>query len=252
MTSHPLGQTGYHITPLGYSTAALHESQSARNGVRREETTFLLNRLLDLGIAYFDTAPSYGNTEADIGSALNHRRDEFLLSTKTGKYTNGDRTFYDYSKEGTRTSVENSLKRLATEVIDVVFVHSNGSDLNIQTQTDVVPALLRLKEAGKVRAVGFAGKTVDGAGKALEWADVIMVEYHLGNASHAEIIEAAVDLGIGVVVKKPSCFGQLPAETIRYVLGNSNVTSFLISAISVDQMRANMEVANEVMRSSVA
>src|SRR5262249_30423911 len=147
----------------------------------------LLNGILDLGIKYIDTAPAYGLSEERIGRSIGHRRGEFILSTKVGETFEQGRSTYDFSGPAPRSSVERSVRRLRTDVLDIVFIHSNGDDVAIQQATDAVAALRELKGQGLVRAIGFSGKTADGARLALDWADAIMVEYHIDDVSHAEV-----------------------------------------------------------------
>ena len=75
----------------------------------------------------------------------------------------------------------------------------------------------------------FSGKTPAGAVAALEWADVLMVEYHLNDESHADVIAASASRGVGVVVKKGLASGHLPpSEALRFVLGNPHVASVIV------------------------
>src|SRR5690606_17319139 len=142
------------------------------------------NGVLDLGVNLIDTAPAYGLSEERIGRAIGHRRHEFVLSTKVGEtFENGNST-YDFSATAVRQSVERSLRRLRTDVLDLVFLHSDGRDLAVLHETDAVPTLLDLRRRGLVKAVGLSGKTVEGARAALAWANLLMVEYHLDDRSH--------------------------------------------------------------------
>jgi len=213
----------------------------------RTDTIILLNQLLDAGVNFIDTAPAYGLSEQRIGEALAHRRDECVLATKVGEtFVDGVST-YDYSDNAVRTSVVQSLGRLRTDVLDVVWVHSNGDDLHIQRQTDCVATLRALRDRGMIKAIGMSGKTVDGAEAAIEWADAIMVEYHADDDSHAPVIDHARRAGKAVVVKKGLASGRLPAdEAIRFVLGNDAVTSLVVGGLNLDHIRANIRVAEGV------
>jgi aryl-alcohol dehydrogenase-like predicted oxidoreductase len=101
-----------------------------------------------------------------------------------------------------------------------------------------------MKRAGKLRAVGFSGKTVEAARLSLDWADVIMVEYHLDDRSHEQVIAEAGTRGVGVVVKKGLASGRLGAdEAIRFVLSNPSVGSVVVGGLNLDHMRANLAAA---------
>ncbi|HUG89607.1 MAG TPA: aldo/keto reductase, partial [Planctomycetaceae bacterium] len=201
----------------------------------------LLNGVLDLGVTYIDTAPAYGSSEERIGRSIAHRRNEYVLSTKAGETFERGRSTYDFSRAGIRASVERSLRRLRTDVLDVVFIHSDGKDLVIQHETDAVATLQELQTAGAVRAIGLSGKTVAGARAALAWADVLMIEYHLEDRSHEEVIAEAAARGVGIVVKKGLASGRLPAaEGLSFVLSNPGVGSVVVGGLSLDHVRANL------------
>jgi len=112
---------------------------------------------LEAGINLFDTAPHYGVTKAEtvLGLALqNHPRDSYLLSSKCGQYGPGN---FDFSAERVTRSVEESLQRLRTDHLDLIFCH-DIEFVDIQSIVDVtLPALFKLKEQGKVRCVGVSG-----------------------------------------------------------------------------------------------
>jgi aryl-alcohol dehydrogenase-like predicted oxidoreductase len=245
----PLGHTGFPVSPIGFGGFKIGRNQKAKYPAAYELPTEeavgqLLNGLLDLGINYIDTAPAYGLSEERIGRLLQARRREFVLSTKVGESFSEGISRYDFTADSLRASVTRSLDRLKAEVIDVLLLHSDGRDLRIQNETDAVPILCDLKERGIVRAIGLSGKTLEGARKALEWADVLMVEYHLQDRSHEELIAEAAERGIGVVVKKGLASGHLPShEAIRFVLANPNVSTLVVGGLSLTHFRENVLAA---------
>ena len=245
MQRRPLGQTGLLVTPLGFGAFKIGRNEKVKYPQPYDlpddaAVERLLNGVLDAEINLIDTAPAYGISEERIGKFISQRRSEFVLSTKVGeRFVNGESSF-DFTGLGVRASVADSLKKLRTEVLDILFVHSNGDDLTIQQQTDVVPTLQKLKHLGYLRAIGFSGKTPAGAEAALDWADVVMVEYHLNDTSHADVIAAAASRGVGIVVKKGLASGHLPpAEALRFVLANPHVASVIVGGLSLEHLRAN-------------
>jgi len=141
-------------------------------------------------------------------------------------------------------SIERSLIRLNTDVLDLVLVHSNGNDLFIQQQTDIVETLSKLKQAGHIKHVGFSGKTVTGATEALTLADCIMVEYNLNDRTHEAVIAQAAKQGVGTLIKKGLASGYLgPEEAIRFVLKNQNVGSLIVGGLNLDHIQANLQTA---------
>lgn len=252
MNHRQLGSTSLRVSPIGYGAFKIGRNQKVKYPTpydlpEEAAVQTLLNSILDLGVNVIDTAPAYGLSEERIGSSIGHRREEFVLSSKVGEtFADGEST-YDFRAQAVRESVRRSLNRLKTDVLDVVYIHSNGDDLKILRETDTVAALEDLKRQGDIRHIGMSGKTIEGAREALAWADVIMVEYHLGDESHAEVMHQAAAKGVGVVVKKGLAAGHLPpADGVRFVLSHPAVSSMVIGGLNVDHIRANMQSAMEL------
>jgi aryl-alcohol dehydrogenase-like predicted oxidoreductase len=247
----PIGQTKLMVPPLGFGAFKIGRNQGVKYPNPYElpdeaEVSRLLNAILDLGCSLIDTAPAYGLSEIRIGRAIAHRRAEFILSTKVGETFEAGQSTYDFSASGVRASLERSLRNLKTEMLDIVFIHSNGNDLQILEETDTVSILQEFRSRGLIGAIGLSGKTIEGAGRALEWADVLMVEYHLQDTSHQQIIAQAAENGVGVFVKKGLSSGKLPAEdSIRFVLGNPGVTSLIVGGLNFDHFRDNWKTATQ-------
>jgi aryl-alcohol dehydrogenase-like predicted oxidoreductase len=252
MHSAPLGNTGLHVTPISFGAFKIGRNQGAKYAAGYAipddaAVERLLNAVLDLGINYIDTAPAYGLSEERIGRFLARRRSEFVLSTKVGETFLDGPSEYDFSGEAVRRSIERSLTRLRTDRLDIVFIHSNGDDRSILRETDCLPTLLDLKLRGMIRAVGFSGKTVDGAKDAMNSADVLMVEFHLEDQTHAAVIEDAATRGIGVVVKKGLASGRLPpSDALRFLLSNPAVGAVVIGGLNAEHIAANVEMAMEL------
>lgn len=258
MQPRSLGKTGFDVSPIGYGAFKIGRNQKVKYPQPYDlpdESTVeqLLNEFLDMGITYIDTAPAYGLSEERIGNAIAHRRNEFTLSTKIGEtFENGEST-YDFSAKGIRHSIERSLGRLKTDVLDLVFIHSDGNDFQILNETDAVATLSELKQQGLIKAIGLSGKMPEAAKQAMAWADVLMVEYHLEDSSHEEVIAEAAGRGIGVIIKKGLAAGHLPADkAIRFVLGNPGVSSVIVGGLNPEHMRANVGAADGVQLRSVA
>ena len=254
MQQRRLGRTGLCVSPIGFGAFKIGRNQGIKYPKdyplpSDSEVDRLLNGLLDAGINYIDTAPAYGVSEERIGRAIAHRREQFVLSTKVGETFENGTSVYDYSEPGVRSSIERSLRRLKTDLLDIVFIHSDGNDLRILDETPVVEILRELKTQGLIGAIGLSGKTVAGASQSLDWADVVMVEYHRDDRSHEKLIADAAARGVGVVVKKGLASGRLsPAEAIRFVLGNKDVGSLVIGGLNGAHIQANIALANNLTR----
>lgn len=252
MDPRPLGNTNLFITPIGFGAFKVGRNEGTKYPTRyalpdERDVDRLLNGVLDAGVNYIDTAPAYGLSEERIGRAIRHRRSEFLLGTKVGEEFKDGESWYDFSAPSVRKSVERSLNRLNTEVLDIVLVHAHRNDVSILNETDVISELRDMKDRGLVRAIGFSGKTVEAARMAISWADLIMVEYHLDDTSHATVMKEASDRGIGVVVKKGLASGRLdPQDAIGHVLRNPSVTSLLIGTLNLSHLRDAVQCATHV------
>ena len=267
MQSRPLGTPGLEVPPLGFGAFKLGRNQGIKYGSDYDLPTEsrareLIDEVLDLGIRYIDTAPAYKNAQKQLGGLLQRRRGEVFLVTKTGTpsaaeaclvSTKVGETFcegesrYDFSAEATRLSVARSRERLGRDVLDLVLVHSDGNDLPIQEQTDVVGTLQQLKAEGAIRAIGFSGKTVEGARRALAWAGVMMVEYHVEDPSHGEVMHEARQRGVGVIVKKGLASGRLdPKRAIRFVFDHPGVTSLVVGSLDPRHLAANVNIVGDV------
>jgi aryl-alcohol dehydrogenase-like predicted oxidoreductase len=247
-----LGRTGFALSPIGFGAFKIGRNQGIKYAQSYElpdmrDVERLLNGVLDLGINYIDTAPAYGLSEERIGAAISHRKSDFILSTKVGETFVGGQSIFDFSGRAVRESIARSRKRLRIDALDLVIVHSDGDDLRIINETDVVPVLQDLKDQGVVKAIGFSGKTVEGARAAIAggWADAIMVEYHLNDRSHEQVLLEAAGRGIGVVVKKPLASGALkPRHAIPFILQNRSVASLVIGGLNLAHVRENIEIGS--------
>jgi len=211
------------------------------------EADRLLNGVLDLGICYIDTAPAYGLSEERIGESIGHRRGEFILSTKVGESFENGASRYDFSRDAMERSVRQSVRRLRTERVDVLFLHAHRDDLEILRHTDAVETLIALRDLGIARAIGFSGYSVDAFRASLEWADAVMVEFHRDDVSRAPVVVEAGARGIVVVVKKGLASGRIqPGDAIPFVLGRSEVSTMLVGSLNLDHLRDDLTLGSNV------
>ena len=252
ITPQPLAGTGLAVTPVGLGAFKLGRDLGTKYpGSYRipseDQATRIIHQMLDLGINYIDTAPAYGLSEERVGRAIRDRPD-VVVSTKVGEsfqvIDQQPVSDYRYDAATTRASIERSLRRLGRDALDLVFIHSNGDDLNILNQTDVVDTLTALRDRGDIRAVGLSGKTAEGFAQSLEWADAVMVEYSAAEPGLSQTIAQAAERGVGVVVKKALNSGHLTADAaLRFVFEQPGVGSVVIGTLNPDHMRTNLAVA---------
>lgn len=249
MDRRRLGRSGLMVAPIGFGAVKIGRNQGVKYprayalpDTRAVER--LLNGIVDIGIDLIDTAPAYGSSEALIGRYLHTRRSEIVLATKVGEHFANGRSTFDFSAAGMRRSIEQSLRRLGTEAVDILLLHSDGRDLDILDQTDAVEVLLDARARGLARAVGLSGKTVAGARAALAWADVLMLTYHLEDRAHADVLDEALAAGVGVLVKKALGSGHLDATAaIGFATAPAAVGAAVIGSLSVEHMRENLALA---------
>ena len=245
----PIGRTGLAVPPLGFGAFKIGRNQGVKypqpyDLPDESSVSRLLNAILDLGCTLIDTAPAYGLSEARIGEAIGHRRSEFVLSTKVGETFENGVSRYDFSASAIRSSLDRSLRNLRTDVLDIVLIHSDGNDQKILEETEIVSILEDYRKRGLIRAIGLSGKTVQGAELALTWADLLMVEYHMNETGHHDLITKAAAKDLGIFVKKGLSSGKLPAdESIRFVLAHPGVTSLIVGGLSIDHFRENWQTA---------
>lgn len=246
----PARRLPFQLPPLGFGAFKIGRNQGIKYPTPYDlpsdaEVERLIHGLLDLGCTYFDTAPAYGLSEERLGRVLSQVATPVVISTKVGEtFENGISTF-DYSRTAVERSLERSRRRLQREVLDLVLIHSSGDDLKILRESDVVAVLREWREQEKVRAIGLSGKTVAGAQEALSWADALMVEYHLEDTSHAEVMQEAADCGVAVLVKKPLASGRLnPEAALAFALGTPAVTSLVVGGLNFENFRSNWIQAN--------
>ena len=187
-----LGRTGLRVSVLGLGGGG-HSRLGQATGNTEEESIALVQHALELGINFIDTAESYG-TEAIIGQALRGRpREEVVLSTKkTIRRDSGLVT-----PDDVRRGLEESLKRLGVEYVDIYHLHAVRSEDYEYAREQLVPALEKLQAEGKMRFLGITEMfAADTSHQTLQRAvqgdkfDVVMVGFNILNQSARERVFA--------------------------------------------------------------
>jgi aryl-alcohol dehydrogenase-like predicted oxidoreductase len=256
----PLGSTGLMVSPLGLGTVKLGRDQGVKypSGFTIPDdqiARMLLNQARQLGINLIDTAPAYGTSEERLGPLLRGQRQDWVIVSKVGEEFEAGQSRFDFSAAHTRFSVERSLKRLETDFIDLVLVHSDGNDLHILEHTDVYQTLAELKAEGKIRGFGFSGKTVAGGLKALETGDCAMVTYNLNEQTEREVLDYAAQHGKGVLVKKAlasghACLGpgvDPVRASFQLLFDHPGVASAIVGTINPLHLSHNVATAAAVI-----
>lgn len=211
----PLGRTGADVTILGYGAMELR-GQPRGPAIADDDAGRVLNAVLDAGINLIDTSVDYGRSEELMGRYIGHRREEYFLASKCGCPLSppaGATPPYqhDYQLANVRANVEQSLRRLGTDWLDLVQVHMSPSRAQLEAD-QTIPVLQALREEGKVRFIGMSGilpHLTDHI--AMGVFDVFQVPYSALQREHEELINAAAAAGAG----RSSAAGQRAAPRPR-------------------------------------
>lgn len=254
-----LGDTGINVSALGLGTVKIGRNQGVKYPSDfalpdDRRVIELLRQTRELGINLIDTAPAYGHSEERLGRLLRNRRD-WVICSKAGEEFRGGVSRYDFRPEQIRRSVERSLRRLRTDYIDILLIHSDGNDLDIIHRYGALDVLRELQQKGLVRATGMSTKTVEGGLACLERADAAMVTCNLADDSQRPVIDYAAEQNKGILVKKAFGSGHLCAEgedpvraSLEKLLGTRGVSSIIAGTINPAHLRQNTDQARRVLR----
>ena len=254
-----LGTTGMRVSCLGLGTVKFGRNQEVKYpGGFELPTDREISALLDLaweaGVNLLDTAPAYGSSEQRIGRLL-PRRDEWLLCTKIGEIFEGGSSRFDFSAAQVRASIEQSLRYLRRDHLDLILIHSDGNDLGILDNSDCLETLERLRDKGLLRAVGMSSKTIEGGLRAIELVDVLMLTYNRSDASQIPVIERAQKAGKGILIKKGLASGHAVhgagssvTDNFRFLLEPPGISSIIVGTINPNHLRENIEAAANAAR----
>jgi aryl-alcohol dehydrogenase-like predicted oxidoreductase len=252
MKLRQIADTGVRVSPLGLGTVKLGRDQAVKYPQRftipdDKQAMALLQRARQLGINLLDTAPAYGNSEQRLGGLLQGQRQDWVLCTKVGEEFEQGRSHYDFSPRHIASSVERSLKRLQTDYLDLVLVHSNGDDVEIIERYGALDQLATLKQAGKIRAFGMSTKTIAGGLLAASVSDCVMVTYNLDYRDELAVLDYCAANGKGVLIKKALGSGHLnPAladpvlANMRFIFRHPAVTAIVLGTINPQHLAANV------------
>ncbi len=248
MMKRRLGKTGLVVSVIGFGAIKLPS-------IDRDTAYQVLNRALDLGINFFDTARGYGDSEEKIGWAIGGRRDEFYISTKSPALT----------AEEIRRDIEESLKALRTEHIDVYMCHNLRHPSDYDKVMGPGGAMEALREAKEEGIIGHIGSSCHRFHETMERGitsgifEAIMVSYNVLNDELVDdrILPLAKKLDVGVIAMKPLAGGALASslasgggskipvtaeQSLRFVLTNDAVSVTIPGMMRVWEVEENARV----------
>lgn len=208
MDRRKLGSTDLMVSRLGVGLSEIGRELSQDEESRASK---LLNAALDSGINFLDTAACYGNSEELVGRTISNRRDEFVLSTKAG-HVAGNYSGKPWTAETVRDSIDRSLRRMQTDYLDIVHLHS--CNVIVLKQGEVIQALQDARQAGKTRYIGYSGDN-----EAAEWAvesgvfDTLQTSFNLvDQKARKGLLSEASEKGMGIIIKRPIANAAWGAE----------------------------------------
>eukprot|EP00249_Psilotum_nudum_P016696 c25952_g1_i1 orf=315-1277(+) len=279
-----LGRTGLHVSKLGFGASPLG---NVFGNVKEADAIASVHEAMRCGINYFDTSPYYGDTlsEQILGKAIkssNFPREQYVFSSKCGRYGDG----FDFSAKRVFRSVDESLQRLNLTYIDIMICHDIEFGSLDQVISETIPALLKLKENGKIHFIGISGLPLKVFHNVLDRVppgsvDVVLsyCHYNLADCSLVQSLPYLLSKGVGVINASPLCMGALtelgppqwhPAPTdlksactsaaayckskgksisklaLQYALVNDDISSTLVGMATVDEVRRNAGAAIEL------
>lgn len=211
-----LGRTEETVSKLGFGAMELRRADLDHGEVDR-----LLNQVLDAGITMVDTSPDYGASEEHIGRAISHRRDEYFLATKCGcpvgetvGASGPAGREHVFTRENVRAAVEQSLRRMRTDHVDLVQFHMSPSPATL-AEHDALAELLSLRDEGKLRFIGVSGILPELPNQiAMGVFDAFQIPYSAVEREHEDLITEAARAGGGTIIRGGVAKGlpEPPAE----------------------------------------
>lgn len=270
MQYRTLGRTGLRASEIGFGGAQVGIADYMEtwdpHGDREQRTiNEALNRALDLGLNYIDTAPAYGDgtSEEILGRVVAKRRAECIVATKVT----------DFDRESVLASAEQSLRRLQAEVIDILQLHGNAyekEEMDAILDGGGLEALQKLRDQGKIRFLGFTAERPSGGVSALIATgafDVMQIRYNFTYQCACDFIfpggvmHEAEAQGMGIVIMRPLTSGifqrlmpkafpqlagaDLSAFLLNYVLSNPLVDVAIIGMRRPEEVERNNALSDD-------
>jgi aryl-alcohol dehydrogenase-like predicted oxidoreductase len=285
MIKRPLGKTGIGVSEVAFGGVeiGIPYGIGVKNGADMLSETNaikLLHDAVDSGINFFDTARMYGNSEKIMGKAFKNRRDEVVICTKCRHLRDGSGNIPEYSKlkELIETSLNESLKALQTDHIEIFMLHQ--ADMEILENEEISTIFSNLKKEGRCRATGVSTYLPEETKKAIEvgmW-EVIQVPFNLMDQRQATFFSSASNNGVAIMIrsvllkgllsdrgkglhpelneveKHIRCYGELLKESTfnlatlatKFALSFPEVSTILVGIDRPEYLYQSLEAANGI------
>jgi aryl-alcohol dehydrogenase-like predicted oxidoreductase len=211
MNYRQLGRTDMRVSEVSFGAWAIGGSWGP---VKDEESYAALNRAVDLGVNFIDTADVYGDGRSEqlIGRLLNERKEEIFVATKAGRRLS-PHTADGYNRTNLEAFVDRSLRNLGVDCIDLLQLHCPPTE--VYYRPEVFRTLDELKRKGKIRYYGVSVEKVAEALKATEYADLqsVQIIFNMFRLKPAtEFFPTAKERKVGVIVRVPLASGLLAGK----------------------------------------
>lgn len=234
MEYNVLGKTGLKIAPLGFGGIPIQKC-------RAEDIRPLIDKMIEEGINFIDTARGYTVSEEYLGAALEGIRDNFVIATKSMART----------KDAMSADIDISLKNLRTDYIDLYQVHNPTSDQLEQMISDggALEALIEAKNNGKIGHIGITLHSVELFERTLEfdWVETIMFPYNIVETQGLDLIDACKEKNIGFIAMKPLAGGAIDNASLalRFIASNSAVSVIIPGMASQKEITENLKAVTD-------
>ncbi|RCK70194.1 aldo/keto reductase [Desertihabitans brevis] len=217
MQHRPLGRTGIHVSPFALGAMMFSSFGTTDQG----EVDRMVARALDAGINFVDTADAYAESEELLGRALRGRRDDVVLASKFSRPIGDDPNARGGSRRWIMTAVENSLRRLQTDHLDLYQMHRPDPLTDIE---ETLSALTDLVRSGKVRAIGTSDMPASDIVEAQWVAERRGLERFRAEQPHYSLLDRTIErevlpvaqrYGMGTVIWSPLASGMLTGRVRR-------------------------------------
>ena len=203
-----LGRAGVDVTVLGFGAMELRgQAVQWSRALAPDQPQKVLNAVLDAGINFIDTAIDYGESEENIGEHISHRRSEYFLASKCGCVLDATsvppeaRFVHSFGRKNIVDGVNQSLKRMKTDYLDLVQIHDTPSK-EVLEQEGAIETLLDLKREGKVRFIGASSRLPNLADHiAMGVFDAFQIPYSGLQREHEEAVSQAARAGAGTIIR---------------------------------------------------
>lgn len=208
-----LGKTDIKVNPIGLGTNAVGGHNLYTN-LDEEQGKDVVRAAIENGVTLLDTAFIYGpgRSEELVGEVVKeYNREDVVIATKGAHYFDGDETKLSNDPEFLKEQVENSLKRLQTDYIDLYYIHFPDEDT---PKDKAVATLQELKEQGKIKAIGVSNFSLEQLKEANKdgHVDVVQLEYNLLNRENEEILNYTAENNITFIPYFPLVSGLLAGK----------------------------------------